>query len=380
MKLGIITITDGANYGNRLQNYALQTVLQELGLECETIKRSTSRDPSVIRKIGIRVKDILRIVLGRKTNQIYRIRRNRFEEYNKKHIVWSDYTLKKNTAPKGLQDYYQYFICGSDQIWNVKFDVVKEDILNYLAFFARPEQRVSYAASFGTSSIQDERYLKIFINELPKFKAISVREKAGIDLVNRFAGKKASLVLDPTMLLTADDWKKSEKKPDYMDSNSSYVVTYFMSGRNAMLDTYIDSVKSSFGCSKVINLDMEFIERYRIEDDNVFCTTPDEFLWLISHASAVLTDSFHATVFALLFHKPFCVFERKAKESGNNMSSRVETLLSYFELNRFKDDISSPHIIPEAYDYEAIEGILQSKRSISLCFLKNALDIKDLFD
>ena len=355
MKVAIITITDGANYGNRLQNYALQTVLQKIGLECETIKRSTSRDSSIIRKVGSRGKDILRMVLGKKTNRIYRIRRKRFEAFNKKHILWSNYTLKKNTAPKGLQDHYQYFICGSDQIWNVKFDVVKEDILNYLAFFARPEQRVSYAASFGTSNIQDERYLKLFTDELPKFKAISVREKTGIDLVNRLAGKPASLVLDPTMLLAADDWKNGAKKPDYVDSNDSFVVTYFMSGRNAELDAYIDGVKSNFGCSKVINLDMEFIERCRIEDDTVFCTTPDEFLWLISHSSAVLTDSFHATVFALLFHKPFCVFERKAKEAGNNMGSRIETLLSYFELNRFQDDITSPHIIPEKYDYEKVE-------------------------
>ena len=130
-------------------------------------------------------------------------------------------------------------------------------------------------------------------------------------------------------------------------------------------------------CASVINLDVEFIARDNIENENFFCTSPDEFLWLIYNSKAVLTDSFHATVFSLLFHKPFCVFERQAVEKGNDMGSRIDTLLGYFGLERFKDNIKAPSKMPEKYDGRIIDEILKDKREESLAFLKKALDLNN---
>ena len=374
MKVAIITITDGANYGNRLQNYALQQVLTSLGVSCETLNRLTSRDPSIIRKVGALIKDTIRFLLHKKTNHIYRVRRKRFKKYNKQSICWSKFTLQKNSAPKELDNEYDFFICGSDQIWNVKFDVIQEDIMNYLASFASPSKRISYAASFGTSSI-DKKYIPLFEQELANFKSISVREETGVQLVKSLANREAQLVLDPTMLLTAKEWDCSSKKPDFVSSEEKFIVTYFMSGRNDLLNSHIRHIQQSFECQRVIHLDMEFCDRSSITDEKAFCATPDEFLWLISHSEAVLTDSFHATVFSILFHKPYCVYERKAKEKDNKMSSRIDTLLEYFNMNSFKDDIDNPHIIPQKYNKDSTEHTLEFRRASSISFLQNALSL-----
>lgn len=374
MKTAIITITDGANYGNRLQNYALQTVLTSLGGKCDTLRRRTSRDKSALQNTVVIMKDCCKAILGRKTGKIYRIRKQRFEAFNNKYINWSSEVLQNNTAPDGLSGKYDYFVCGSDQVWNTKFDVIKEDILNYLSFFAEPQKRISYAASFGTDKV-DEAYQETFKKELSKFKAISVREGAGVDIVSKLAGKQAQLVIDPTMLLTVQDWKKVFKKPSYIKDNETFLVTYFMGGRDAETRQYIDRVKREMNCDTVIDLDVEFIERNSIENEDVFCTSPDEFLWLVYNSKAVLTDSFHASVFSLLFHKPFCVFERKATEKGNNMGSRIDTLLGYFGLECMKDDINAPTKIPQLYDGNMVDECLNARREESLGFLKQALDI-----
>ena len=376
MKTAIITITDGANYGNRLQNYALQTALTALGGECETLRRNTSRDVGLLGNTFSVMKDCCKAVLGRKTNQVYRIRKRVFDDFNERYIHWSKAVLEKNTAPDGLSNMYDFFVCGSDQIWNAKFDVIKEDIMNYLAFFSDPEKRISYAASFGTDKV-DENYQEYFKKELPKFKAISVREYSGIDIVKTFTDKQSELVIDPTMLLTVEEWKTILKKPTYIKDNTAFIVTYFMSGRDNKIQQYIDRVKREMNCDTVINLDIEFIARSDIENDDVFCTSPDEFLWLIYNSKAVLTDSFHATVFSLLFHKPFCVFERKATEQGNNMGSRIDTLLGYFDLECMKDDINDPSVIPKNYDGNKVEEIITRKRDESLNFLKSALGLTE---
>ena len=154
MKIGIITITEGANYGNRLQNYAMQELLESLGYECETIKRITLRDVKGVQLTKQVFKECVKILLGRKnTHFSYRRRKKRFEVFNKKYIRFSCFSTENNEAPSGLKENYDYFVCGSDQIWNAKFAVVNCDLKNHLAAFADPSQRVAFAASFGTNSI-----------------------------------------------------------------------------------------------------------------------------------------------------------------------------------------------------------------------------------
>ena len=125
---------------------------------------------------------------------------------------------------------------------------------------------------------------------------------------------------------------------------------------------------------KSINLDIEFKSDSQIENKDYFITSPDEFIWLIHNAKCILTDSFHATVFSILFHKPFYVFGRKTKEKNNNMETRIDTLLSCFGLQNCMGDIENPNCLPFQLDGEKIDWILEERKKTSLDFLKASLD------
>ena len=365
MRVAILTITDGANYGNRLQNYAMQEVLMSLGYEVETVKCDTFRDVSGVDKLKVIAKDSIKKVVGKKnTNFQYRARKARFESYNKKYLKFSKYHTANNEAPPDLKYAYDYFVCGSDQIWNARFPVVSCNIKNYLAAFAEMPQRVAFAASFGTRTIAPG-FEELFANELKNFKAIAVRENAGKEIVDSITGKtEAEVVLDPTLLIEKEKWIEIEKKPDYI-KNERFLVTYFLGGRSCVLNEYIKSVARENDL-EIINLESEFFTDNQIENPAFFQTSPDEFIWLMHHARYILTDSFHASVFSIIFEKPFLVFERIAQEKGNDMGSRIVTLLSTFHLMECRDDITHPKRMPTEQDYTTVTQILNLERKRSV--------------
>lgn len=365
MKVGIITITDGANYGNRLQNYALQESIKTMGYSVCTLMQ-----PSYNIKFNY-FKEIIKHLIKRETNIYQLIRNNRFKKFNKKYITLENEFKDKCDLIKTNYK-YDYFICGSDQVWNVRYDFIYKNINNYLASFANPEKRIAYAASFGTSNVS-EKTKYIFKRELSKFKTIGVREVSAVNIIKQITGRDdVKVVLDPTMLLTRDDWIKIEKKPRYIE-NESFFVTYFLGGRSEKIDKYIKKLEIKYNC-KSINLDIEFKSDSQIENKDYFITSPDEFIWLIHNAKCILTDSFHATVFSILFHKPFYVFGRKTKEKNNNMETRIDTLLSYFGLQNCMGDIENPNCLPFQLDGEKIDCILEERKKTSLDFLQASLD------
>lgn len=371
-KAGILTITDGANYGNRLQNYAMQELLSSLDLDVETIQRKTPRDKNGISLLKYLAKQHIKRMIGRNTTDFaLRERKHRFSEFNRTYIRFSNICLSNNQAPDYLKNQYDYFICGSDQIWNANFDVVKCDIKNHLAAFANPCQRIAFAASFGTSRIASG-FEDIFKNELSKFKAIAVREDAGKTIVESLTGKNATVVLDPTLLLYKNEWVNVEKKPNYI-GEEEYIVTYFLGGRNQRIQSILQTIATNENL-KIINLEIEFIHDDLIENKDVFLTTPDEFVWLIHHAKYVLTDSFHASVFSIIFKKPFLVYERIATEKDNDMSSRIDTLLSKFNLQECRDNIDNPIKIPVKPDYDGVEKQLETERMKAIDFFKKVLE------
>lgn len=373
MKIAIITITDGQNYGNRLQNYAMQQLLKKVGAEVDTIQRRTSRDIKGIDKVKTDIKHGIKLVLGKSSDKWRRVRIKRFQEFNKRYICFAETILEKNQAPDDLKEKYDYFVCGSDQVWNAHFDIIQEDLKNYLAFFAAPEQKIAYAASFGTNDIADG-YEQVFLKYLSDFKAIGVRENSGVDLVREVCGRRdAEVVLDPTMMLDMHEWRKISRKPENIQDDD-FIVTYFLGGRDGNVGAYIKAVEEKYHC-RSHQLDIEFKIDKEILNPKDYVATPDEFVWMIEHAKCVLTDSFHATVFAILFHKPFCVFERNASEAGNNMGSRIETLLDRFGLLKYSGRLENMNVYPGEYDIEKVENVLHAEREKSMDFLKRALEL-----
>lgn len=355
-KVGIITLNGYFNYGNRLQNYALQEMIKSLGFKVETIRIERFGSKSrFFKKMG----PILNIVKPNKIRRIEQEREKIFKEFSNNYIAESkqNYNLNYNFAT--LNKKYDYFVVGSDQVWNPSMN--KESPV-FFAGFADKSKRIAYSASFGISKIPE--HLKGDYTEwLNDFKYISVREQEGANIVEDLTNRIPKVLVDPTMLLSDEEWisisKKAENRP-----NKPYILTYFLGGPNEKDKAFIQSVAAKNNM-EVINLG----------DNNEFdsyTTGPSEFIDYINNASAFFTDSFHGVVFSIILHTPFLVYERQS--SGSSMYSRIETILEKFHMEDRAINDFSGNIFD--MDFESSKQILDKERANSIDYLKNSLSSK----
>ena len=189
-RAGIVTLFGEYNFGNRLQNYAVQQVLRKNGLDAETIKY-----------IGL--EDDVPVIRNEKDES----RLKKFKSFNE-NIEFADEILyKEYEAPKRFAEDYDYIIMGSDQIWNFTFDKIFSD--KALGTFVPKEKRVSFSASFGVDYVPEEgsRLYELCKNGLNDIKSISVRESAGKEIVKKLTGRDdAEVLIDPTMMLDESEW------------------------------------------------------------------------------------------------------------------------------------------------------------------------------
>ncbi|WP_027218668.1 polysaccharide pyruvyl transferase family protein [Butyrivibrio fibrisolvens] len=307
MKAAIVTLTKQYNYGNSLQNYAVQTVLQRLGIEAETILYD-------FRPIKKRITQTIKGIINWNAPEIKRKRA--FDCFEKQHINISPI---KNLVKKSkfAERRYDYFLVGSDQVWNPSWYRKHMDNV-YLLDFTTDDKKISYAPSFGIEKLPDI-WESRFANGLKQFKAISVREEAGVNIVRTLTGITPIVVIDPTMMISAGDWSRISKRPD-LQLEEKYILTYFLGDTPSNVQEL---------CFRKQN-DYQTVELKRVDDDKTI--DPSEFLWLVEHAQLVLTDSFHACVFSFLFNKPFQVYDRQDAELC--MNSRLDSFLRLFGLER----------------------------------------------
>lgn len=347
-KVAIITI-NSINFGNRLQNYALQKVIDSLGYKAYTIKRE--HIPWNKKNIIEYMKDFARTLLG--------TRKGLYIRFNINNICFSRHYALVNKVENNLKKYYDFFVTGSDQVWNPHYGhiVGQSDLL----YFADNNQKISYAASFGVEDIPDNQREK-YRNALKDFKAISVREKAGEKLVYQLTGRKAIVTLDPTLLLDVEQWSNIAKRPRYVPSGK-YILIYTLGPKTKLFNDYVKNEFRHKG-----------IEIYDVLKSNINnrepAVGPAEFIYLINHAEVVLTDSFHATVFSIMFHIPVRTFPR----NGIDMSSRIVSLAALLGLEKNFTNVGV-FFSDSDTDYEKIEKHLNKEREKSIDFLKNALTI-----
>ena len=246
---------------------------------------------------------------------------------------------------------------GSDQVWNPKFDRLSDvDLLS----FATPEQRISFSASFGISELPENSKEKAK-RELEKFKAISVREDRGKEIVEELTERKdVQVLVDPTMLLTSEEWDKVAKKPEQLKTDK-YILNYFLGEISEKRKKEIERIAKENNCEIINILD---------KNSPFYQTGPSEFLYLEKNAFLICTDSFHSSVFAILYNRPFVVFDRE--DSNVKMNSRLDTLLKKFKLeNRwYKDKITEEQL---KVDYKESYIILKEERKKAKEFLENAI-------
>lgn len=360
---GITTITVDSNYGNRLQNYAVQSALNNLGVESATV---------FYKKPFIRLlKNFVKILIGRnKIVPIHRKRDARFHRFNRKYF--NIIRIKKSHLGD-LHDKLDNVVCGSDQIWNFTFPFITDNTDLLFAKFVEPEKRIAFSASIGTDSIPEE-HKQEFIDGINGMKAISVREERGREIIKELTGRDVPVTVDPTLLLSRDEWRKIEKKPSFVGENDRYLLTYFLGGCSEEVRDYIEGVARANGL-KVIDLYNEFLSKSEIENKKWFVADPGEFVWLIDHCQLLMTDSFHGCVFSIINEVPFRCFKRGGKAA--NMSSRMNTLFGKLNISDWCiGDIteSLEHVLYK--DYTGVKDIIEKEKAFAYNYLKGALNIE----
>lgn len=368
MKVGVMTLFfeyNWDNYGGALQNYALMNYLKKLGHQVYTIAplHRITKYPLydkfnrfVYMKWGISLVRRGKILVPRYIG-VQKKRNDAFNNFAKKYIPRMHYRISGENPYKKMERDFDIFVAGSDQVWNSYFALTPATYKDYLLAFAPNNKRISYAASFGTSVINPE-WEDTLRTELRKFKAISVRETSGKKIVKDLIGVEAEELVDPTLLLSVDEWREIEKKPTFLKKNESYLLTYFLGEKTE------DAKKEIQVIAKENNL--KIYNLYDKSQEEVYALGPREFVYMIEHAKIVMTDSFHACVFSFLFDRPFFVFQRKDKTKS--MQSRIENFLEKFDLQRKSADAIDKRKLFEN-DYKKGKQILENEKILSREFL-----------
>lgn len=326
-KVAILTLNGYYNYGNKLQNYALEQFLIKLGMKPTTVlvrreillidilrSRNIKDFFILLRKfIFKKYKNLFLWIFNYKKASFEHKRFIVFKSFSHKMLSEADLGLSFNNIPKDLTSKFKYFITGSDQVWNPYYFRGKE--LYYLNF-APKEKSISYAASFGVDKIPEDK-IKLIKEWLLNCNHISVREEKGAEIVLNLIGKRPPVLLDPTLLISKNEWLKISTKSIYKPNNN-YLLTFFLGKITKENRLFINKIKTQFGINE-INLNAY---------NNLYYVSPGEFIDFINSATLMITDSFHGTVFSIILETPFIVCKRqKEYESGQ---SRFDTLLQRF--------------------------------------------------
>lgn len=366
-----------------LQSFATLRTITSLGYDCEVI-RYVKRDNfwKKLKKIYwmLRIGDYsdqmrrYKRFLNERLHPDYK--RNRtvkckaFDRFGDSKIIpfFKKYVGYENLK-KGAFN-YNLVLVGSDQLWTPMS--LYGNYYN-LMFVDDSIPKVSYAASFGVSKITSfqkeatKRYLD-------RFDRIGVRETTGKDIVDSLSINKATHVSDPSMLLTREEWAEvaSESK---IQMTEPYILCLFL-GKNKQSRDAVKELRAKTGIKivAICHNDEYIAEDNNFGDETPYDVSPSDFIKLISLATYVCTDSFHCTIFSILFHRKFMTFYRYAAKKKGGRNSRIDSLLQKMNIQSriYVDDIME---IERDIDYEAVDKIVSDFRNMSLNFLKGELEL-----
>lgn len=389
MNIGIITLVS-VNYGNKFQNYAVEMLLKEYG-DVETfavaeeffLQQNVSGPWQKLKKISpYYIKQVLRsrmmyqyditdiskpILVSllyvlknkEKLRQLQEERKRKFLDYQNEHLHISDRVItSKNCTEEEWLNKYDYFFCGSDQIWNPSYRTTSS--LAFLSF-AKKGAAVAIAPSFGVATIPEERRNN-FAQWINHIDYLSVREVAGQKIIKELTGRHADVLLDPTMAIPVEQWKQLAKKTD-CKLPPKYILCYFLGCVDKEYKKRIKEYSKKMG--------LPVVSLFNIEEPEVYILDPNEVLYVIKNASVVVTDSFHGTVFSILFHKNFVVWERN--EGGASMSSRISTLLEKFGLEERKNLLADDFGNVEESKWDVIDSVLVEECDKTIRYIEDAL-------
>ncbi len=373
MKIAILTLPLHTNYGGILQAYALQTVLERMGHSVEHLQPKVEyprlHNPLVMPLVWIK-RLYRKYFQGNRQLPVFE-NPYKWARKNTDRFISNNLNcrfLKSEEWNEGLAREYDTIVVGSDQVWR---PIYTPDVSRFFTAFLGHSDicRIAYAASFGVDVNEfTEEQIAVGQEYLKLFSAVSVREESGIGMCRNIFNAEASQVLDPTMLLDCSEYLKfastARKSPgnlmvyvlDRTDMTDAFVADF---ADKHDLIPFITNSKADFSWE----IGIPFEERIQPPLEN----------WLRGFADArfVLTDSFHACVFSILFHKPFGVFVNRHRGL-----SRIESLLQLLGLmDRCIADSSQQLDAP--IDWTRVDRILSQWREKSMDFLREALGVKE---
>jgi hypothetical protein len=342
-KIGVITINGDNNYGNKLQNYAVIKIMQEYGVALNIRKYDLCEQRSsknIILRRAIKPLFILK-------NQIIK-KEYVFTRY-KNFIKFNDYipnyknVISKSINYENLNKKFDFFVTGSDQIWNPS--LYPNLYVNMLGFTDNKKKiAIAPSISMDKLSIEQESMFKELLSD---FDFLSCREEQGAEILRRITGKKVVSLIDPTLMLSIEDWDSVSKKPKFHDDNIKYILLYFLGDLTEKYKNIIDALKSKYNLEVINILDKK---------SNYYSCGPSEFIYMIKNSSLILTDSFHGSVFSYIYNRPFRIFYRQ--DGYGYMNSRLTNLMDKLHLDNsiyLKENDSLENIMIVNYDKDVLK-------------------------
>lgn len=352
MKAAIITFQDAINFGASLQAFALKRVIQQWG-ECEIINYYNDffhRKPSLNNPKTV----LLSIMNGRKRRK----KEKRFFAFQEKYLVKTEKIFFDDTLSK-LNGEYDLFITGSDQVWNLECSGHKTAY--FLDFVEDQKKKISYAASFGSGELSEGTLIKKLLNS---FYAISVREASGQKIVANLLHRQVPLVLDPTLLLTKNDWKECFG----LRFDQKYVLVYeVLNGTNL-----VETAKRFAREKRIPLLCITSSNKPRVGMRCIKDAGPIQWLQLFAGSAYVFTNSFHGLAFSLLFEKQFAVELLPPPATTN---ARLIELLNMTGLS--DRVISSDEMPGNSINFEEVRACLTHRRETSIQYIKSFMERDD---
>lgn len=385
MKIGLILSHTGINYGMLLQAYATQMYLESKGVQTEIIRiQDNAESPRKLKKYlrylsPVALKSALMKAKRRRLVREDPVLRTAFHARSEVGRTFAKERLQNITLLKGFdrataycKENYDCVMIGSDQQWAPACFYSK---LNTLLFVPDGVKRASYATSMGVSQIPKNTH-KLLKNFISRMDYISVREETGKSIITSVTGREdVQVVPDPTFLLTSEQWVNYI--PDKKLYDGKYVFCYFLGNSDLPVKKVIDWAKKE-GVKPIFVRNVESYSRKKVDyEDSIVLDAPtvEEFVNYIRHADLVCTDSFHCTVFSIINNTDFATFYRTQSTNKDSRNSRIDDLLARCECtNRIcTDDTQLSSVVDTALDFDKINQIVASTRTVGVRFLEEVL-------
>lgn len=364
---GIITFHCAYNFGSALQTWALKTQLESLGLQVRTIdyRGKDFEKYELLRTSSLHAFAACIRYWGRNKR-----RKDSFEAFISTYLSPTDrrFTYRDEDEMGELAGQFDAFVCGSDQIWNL--DCTQGPVAPYFLSFAGDRRRVAYAPSLAHASFdgrnfteEDQERIRTWLG---RFDAISVREQETASLFQPLTSEHIETCLDPTLLMDGNEYRTlaaSAHVPAVEGTLDDYLFVYMLEVHDGLI-AYANKLAAKMH-KKIV-----YVNKWDLSFEapavNMYGVGPKEFLALVLGCHAVVTTSFHATVFSLLLNRPFQTF------SPGKSGTRMRGLLGALGCEEHLID-GTAVTEPEAVDMDALTGRLEILRGHSLTFLERAM-------